>query len=654
VIGEVEVLREQARIAASRGDHATAVAALLSAATKTHAADSDYDAVLRPLAQALTQANDPRRALTVVEVLASNNPAEWELAQALLGLVPPVDRARALAAQGLMRDAAREAEAGGWIASAAFYREEDADWPSARALWARLASQGGARAVVAAREGDARASPATRDSARPSIGHDGGRGGDAMYVSALVHFNLARCARQCDDAPLLRQATIDCVRLLEEAADHFESIGLRERAFDCFQVLAQVGRESGAFEDVLEGYVNSIRILREDHLKHFALQLYDESIGAAADRGEAGAAATLAREASEYARGLGFEPVARRYALRQADLWRTSAQRHLERGAPVEIAENALLSSILAFGEVGQAARVGEVYRELAALDLEPARREHYAKTADRYARSKDEPVERPPPGSRGRRAQEIAPPNRTTHVNEVWRVDVLEWERAGSPAEACAEIMLDRRLPEFMRRRAMLARLTALEVEGREGDRGPAAEASRVRLARELGQVQLYAILAPLEHLFAQATLANDRRMKFAVLEAIQTLFFKRSFVTVRAGLADPDPSVVGQAVAALGGFHFEQFFDPLARLVRESANPDARGAALRALAQIDTADAAELLLGILEHGAGAERQIAAEALKEAKGTRFPQLAKELLAAGGGPSEFHTSLREVLASRQG
>src|ERR1019366_7265508 len=124
---------------------------------------------------------------------------------------------------------------------------------------------------------------------------------------------------------------------------------------DCFQVLAQVGREGGAFEDVLEGYVNSIRILREDRLKYFALQLYDEAIGAAA---------TLAREAADYARSLGLDPVSRRYSLRQADLWRMSARRNLERGAPTEIAENALLASVLAFGEVGQAARVGETYAE--------------------------------------------------------------------------------------------------------------------------------------------------------------------------------------------------------------------------------------------------------------------------------------------------
>ena len=53
-----------------------------------------------------------------------------------------------------------------------------------------------------------------------------------------------------------------------EPADRYETVGQRERAFDCYQVLLAIGRESGAFEHVLEGYVNLIRILREDNLRY--------------------------------------------------------------------------------------------------------------------------------------------------------------------------------------------------------------------------------------------------------------------------------------------------------------------------------------------------------------------------------------------------
>jgi len=617
MIEELEVLREQARTAMARGDNAGAVSALLSAASRTHAADRDYDAVLRPLADVLAKIGDPRRALAVVEALASNDPSAWSRARALLPVVPGLDRARALAAQGFTVEAAREAEEAGLVASAAFLREAAADWTAARTLWARLATRGGF----------ATAAP-------------GNAAGESMYVAALVQFNLARCARQCEDAPQLREATVASVRLLEEAADHFESIGQRERAFDCFQVLAQIGRDGGAFEDVLEGFVNSIRILREDHLKYFALQHYDEAIGAAAERGEAGAAATLAREAAGYARTLGLAPASAGYALRQAELWRMSARQNADRGAPPEIAENALLASIVAFGEIGQATRVGQVYAELAALDLEPARRAHYERAAQRYAKVKDQPLETPaagrPPVARG-----------TAHLHEVWRADVLEWERAGSASEACADVMLDRRYPEFMRRRAMLARLTAIEAEGLAGNRSQASERLRVRLAGELAQVQLYAVLSPLEHLFT----SPERRVKIAVLEAIETLFFKRSFATVRAGLADPDSAVVAQAVKAVGAFQLEHAFDPLARIVRESSNPDARAAALGALARIDTIESAELLLGVLEHGSGAERAAKTAALKEVPGTKFRALTRQILAGRPDPG-LQGILRDILSSR--
>jgi hypothetical protein len=323
-----------------------------------------------------------------------------------------------------------------------------------------------------------------------------------------------------------------------------------------------------------------------------------------------------------------------------------SARRSIERGAPPEIAENALLAAILAFGEEGQAARVGAVYGELSSLELDPARCEHYRRAASRYAKAKDAPLDAAGSAHHGPRA--------TAPSSDVWRVDVLEWERAGQASEACAEVMLDLRFPEFMRRRAMLARLTALEAERGETDRSPAAEHLRVRLAGELAQVQLYAILSPLEHLFAQASKHGERRVQLAVLAAMETLVFKRSFATVRAGLADADPAVVGQAVRALGAFQFEHAFDPLARLVRESPNPDARAAAIRTLVHIDTMDAAELLLGVLEHGSRAERTAAVEALRNAAGTKFGDLARQILSQPAGPAttELRASLRDILAHR--
>src|SRR5882672_9018158 len=272
MLDDLYVLRERARIAAAQGDLETAIGALRSAALQTHLDEDEYVALLRPLEDMLARRGDARGALTVLSYLASVDASAWKRAHALLPLVPPVDRARALAAQGRVSEAAREMESAGLAAASAVLCERVEDWPLARALWSRLAQATGR--------------------------HD-------AYVGALVRFNLARCAARCEDAAQAREAMVACVRLLEEAADHFESIGQRERAFDCFEVLVQIGREGGMFENVLEGFVNCIRILREDHLKYFALQYFEDALSAAREGEEYSAAATLAREASEYSRALG-------------------------------------------------------------------------------------------------------------------------------------------------------------------------------------------------------------------------------------------------------------------------------------------------------------------------------------------------------------
>ena len=76
-------------------------------------------------------------------------------------------------------------------------------------------------------------------------------------------------------------------------------------------------------------------------------------------------------------------------------------------------------------------------------------------------------------------------------HFPDVCHVDLLEWEQQGSAAEACADVLLDRRWPELVRRYALLARLTAFAVEmphgsGSDAKGGAVATAARVRLAEQ------------------------------------------------------------------------------------------------------------------------------------------------------------------------
>ncbi len=410
---------------------------------------------------------------------------------------------------------------------------------------------------------------------------------------------------------------------------------VRSTAFRCS---CRWGATAGCSRTSSRGTSTASGFCWEDHLKYFALQHFEDALGAARARGELSAAATLAREAAEYARTLGLAAASTHYTLDQGALWRDVAHQHLERGAPPAIAENALLAAIHAFGDAGRHTKVGELYAELAQLDLETARRAHYTRASTRYAGVKDEAIEAAPLPAHLRQDH---------HAPDVWHVDLLEWEQRGSAAETCADVLLDERLPELYRRRALLARLTALEVEDVPDDLAPTATNARVRVAEQLAQLSLYVVLSPLEKLFTRP----ERAVRIAVVAALQTLLYKRTFITVRAALRDPEPAVVERATKAVASLYFQHAFDPLARIVRESQQPEVRAAALGALANVDSVEAAEFLIGVLEHGAPVDRAAAFDALKRAKGGRFIDAARSAMPSS--TPDVARMLDDVLRTRR-
>jgi tetratricopeptide (TPR) repeat protein len=607
-------LRDEARTARTRGDLPRAHHALLGALHNTVAREEDYVAATVELRDVLLQMDDPRGALTLDWYAGSERTQ-----RALVDRVPPIDRARTLLAwadrtsdkdraRAIYGRAADQYEQAGLVAQAAIAGERGEDFVRARALWSRLSQ------VLS------------------SSGAD-------LYAAGLARFNLARTSLRTGDAAAAREAVVAAVHLLEEAADRYETIGQRERAFDCYQVLIAVGRESGEFEHVLEGYVNVIRILREDHLRYYALQSYEEAVAAAEKQGEVAAAATLAREMSAYARKEGLGDVASFATLTQARLWQDVAGAVKRRGAPPEIAENALLAAVIALGEAGQYRQVGGVYGALAALDLEESRVKHYTRARARYKDAQDLAIAATPLPAHLR--HEVGFP-------EVWHVDLVEWEQQGSAAQACGDIVLDpSQFSEVTRRRAMLARLSALAVEGpKDASRRPPGADAWVRLADQLALVELYTILSPLEHLFRRP----EPEVRVAVVKALSRFLYKRTFITLREALADPDRAIVAEAARALEELRFPHAFDPLARIYRESQSVEVRKSAARALAKIDTFEAAEMLLGIIQHDGSEERAAAVDALKRARGARFIDLSRDQLKHLQGPAR--AAVRAVLESR--
>ncbi|MFO0757584.1 MAG: HEAT repeat domain-containing protein [Byssovorax sp.] len=610
----VHELRDEARGAISRGDLARAQGALFAALKHTVAREEDYVAATSELRDVLARMGDHRAALTLDWYAGSERTQK-----ALIQQVPPIDRARTLLAwadRASDRDraaatyarAADEYEAAGLVAQAAIARERGGDFVRARALWSRLSQ------VLSSSSSD-------------------------YYAAGLARFNLARTSIRTGDQASAREAVVNAVHLLEEAADRYETIGQRERAFDCYQVLIAVGRESGEFEHVLEGYVNVIRILREDHLRYYALQSYEEAVAAAEKQGEVSAAATLAREMGVYARKEGLGPVSSFATLTQARLWQEVAALSRKRGAPPEIAENALLAAVIALGEAGQYRQVGGVYGALGELPLEESRVKHYGRARRRYVDAQDLAIDASPLPAHLR--HEVGFP-------EVWHVDLVEWEQGGSASQACGDIVLDpAQWSEVTRRRAMLARLTALSIESppRQGERGPGPEAL-VRLCDELALVELYTILSPLEQMFRRP----EQAVRAAVVRALSRFLYKRTFITLREALADPDPTIVHEGGKALEELRFPHAFDPLARIYRESQVSAVRCSALRALSKIDTIEAAEMLLGVIQHDGPEERGAAADALKRARGMRFVDVARDQMKSLAGPAR--SAVREVLQAR--
>jgi tetratricopeptide (TPR) repeat protein len=608
-------LREEARVATARGDLPRARGALLAALGQTIAREEEYGAAVKDLREILVSMGDFRGALTLDWYMGSERGQ-----RDVVGKVPPIDRARTLLAwadraedasrkQSLYAKAADEYEAAGLVAQAAIARERGGDLYRARALWSRLAQILGAS-------------------------------GNDLYAAGLARFNLARTSLRTGEPAAAREAVVASVHLLEEAADRYETIGQRERAFDCYQVLIAIGRESGEFEHVLEGFVNVIRILREDHLRYYALQSYEEAVAVAEKQREVSAAATLAREMSAYARKEGLASVANFGMLTQARLWQEVAEVAKARGAPSSISENALLAAVIALGEAGQYGRVGAVYEKLAVLKLEEARRKHYQKARMRYVDAQDLGIESQPLPTHLR--HEVGFP-------EVWHVDLVEWEQHGSAGQAAGDVVLDPSAwSEVTRRRAMLARLTALTIEAAE-DSSPGRSAPTnlyTTLAEQLALVELYTILSPLEALFRRP----ETEIRVAVVRALSRFLYKRTFITLREGLGDADASVVHEAAKALEELRFPHAFDPLARIYREAQSSAVRASAVRALARIDTLEAAEMLLGVIEHDGRDERQAAVDALKKARGMKFVDVARAAIPSLLGAAR--DSVKEILRSR--
>lgn len=550
---------EQALAAGRYGDAERAYRELIA---QTHVVDYEYDDWLRTLADAYRHLGRAREAGFIYLYLHY-----FDLAKTCFGNQPEL-RARLYEVEKRWAEAAAAyADAGRPVHAAVAWDKAKAP-EKARAAWSEVAQHPGLR--------------------------------DRDYELALVHFNIGTAIAKVDPAsPEARRALVAAQRRLEQVADDFETAGELERAFDCFQIVLKLGKDSGQFENIAEGYVNCIRVLAGDNLKFYVLQYHEDFVKLALERGELHAAATIYAEAAQYAQRFHL-PYDRRYQARSAETWQKCAERYAEDGLPIEMVENAYLAAAQQYSAVGDYAGVRRVFDRLARIELPDDKRARYAQVARRYDAAGDGAIDAPAFPDYLKQQHAYA---------DIWFADLLEWELAGDPLGVASAIVGDLRYPNGIRRRALVVMLTVAEAQYRNA---AADLETLITLADQLGELQSYAALAPLEVLYRHP----DPQVRRAAVRALRYLYFKRSFATVRRALLDPDATVREAALLAITGLHFPHALGPLARIYHEASDPRVRGATIDAMGKILTVEAGEMLIGVLRQESGVLRDAARSAL--------------------------------------
>lgn len=560
----IETTAAQAEALLAQGRYAEAERYYRDLVAQTHVIDYEYDDWLRRLAEIYALLDRHREAGYIYLYLHYFDMAR----DAFKGDAGTVARARVLEVEKRWADAAAAYQEARLPVHAAVAYERAKQPRQAAEQWRALADD-----------------PRLRD--RP-------------YELALVHFNLGMALVRIDAGSAEgRRALIDSQRRLEQVAEDFEQRGERERAFDCYQILLKLGKDSGSFENLAEGYINCIRVLKEDNLKFYVLQYYEDFIRLALQRGELHAAATLYQEAADYAVRAGL-PYDRHYLAEAAATWVKCADKSIADDAPVEFTENAFVAAVGCYSAIDDFVAVRDVYERLAELPLPDKKRERYRRIASRYTTARQ----------KRRDAPEFPDYLKQQHAYaDIWFVDLLEWELGGDPFQVAASIIGDLRYPDGIRRRALVVVLTLADAALRDETTAPATLA---HVAELLGELQSYAALCPLERLYEH----EDPAVRRAAVRALRFLFFKRSFALIGRALEDVDGGVREAAIEALRGLHFPHAFNPLARIYRESNDARVQAVALESIGKIGTIEAGEMLLMVLRQEEGTLRDVARRAL--------------------------------------
>jgi hypothetical protein len=389
----------------------------------------------------------------------------------------------------------------------------------------------------------------------------------------------------------------EAARLLEVVADDFETGGETERAFDCYRVLLQLGRDMASFETVAEGYLNMIRnIIDTDDRR--AVEYYDDFIAYAVENKEWYAAAMAAREVADYSLRLGLV-WDRHYLERAAELWIETAHANQAAAGPVDLSANAYQAAIDAATALGDLAMAGRIYGELAELPLADTRRRRYRLLARRYESELPRRLPAPVFPSVMRRSESY---------KEIWRDDLIEWELEGDPVTVMARLIADDADRIIYTRPALRALLKFADPGFSTTNLPVLAEA-----AEAVGAVPAHEVLRSLMRLFEH----EAPEVRTAVVRGPGKALTPRMFDLVRKALVDPAPAVVDAALQLLRKTDFVGAVPSLTRIFRESNDEKVRLAVVDGIGvNWDRQGAARVLLDVARQETGAIRRAAEEML--------------------------------------
>jgi hypothetical protein len=417
------------------------------------------------------------------------------------------------------------------------------------------------------------------------------------YETALAHLSLGEALMRIGDRSGGLRELGEAARLLEVVADDFETGGETERAFDCYRVLLQLGRDMASFETVAEGYLNMIRnIIDTDDRR--AVEYYDDFIAYAVENKEWYAAAMAAREVADYSLRLGLV-WDRHYLERAAELWIETAHANQAAAGPVDLSANAYQAAIDAATALGDLAMAGRIYGELAELPLADTRRRRYRLLARRYESELPRRLPAPVFPSVMRRSESY---------KEIWRDDLIEWELEGDPVTVMARLIADDADRIIYTRPALRALLKFADPGFSTTNLPVLAEA-----AEAVGAVPAHEVLRSLMRLFEH----EAPEVRTAVVRGPGKALTPRMFDLVRKALVDPAPAVVDAALQLLRKTDFVGAVPSLTRIFRESNDEKVRLAVVDGIGvNWDRQGAARVLLDVARQETGAIRRAAEEML--------------------------------------